>query len=169
MAMLLPVLMWAMPAHACSEPATPTFRQQLDTADSVVIVRLLSLGLVDKAHNTYDVAGRVEVVRVLKGQGGFSYLRHERVRCGGLNLQVGNYYLIATDQQGKVLQLQRGDRSIVDVSSDYASVMPPRPSQQLWQTQIADYLAGRPLPPKFDPTEIMLRVQAFPPAPGKAW
>jgi len=84
-------------------------------------------------------------------------------------LAVGHYYLIATRQDGAVLALVRGDRSIVDVSDDYSRNYPPKRPEQLWQKDIANYLSGRQMRKDFDPREIMERVQAFPPPPGQAW
>jgi hypothetical protein len=156
-------------AWACSEPDVPTFKQNLDSAKSVFVVRLLSAALVDKSQDSRDMAGQIEIVRTLKGRPTFRYLRHNAVWCGGLRLAVGHYYLIATRQSGPMLVLERGDRSIADISDDYRRTSPAKRPDQLWQTQIANYLAGRPLRKGFDPAEIMGRVQAFPPLPGEAW
>lgn len=156
-------------AHACSEPEVPTFRQSLDSASRVFVARIVSIGLADSDPGSRQIAGRIEVVRVLKGAPQFRHFTHNAVACGGLRLAVGHYYLIATRQDGAVLALVRGDRSIVDVSDDYSRNYPPKRPDQLWQTDIANYLAGRQMREGFDPREIMERVQAFPPPPGQAW
>jgi hypothetical protein len=168
-AIAIVALMFFGSARACSEPDVPTFKQSLDSAETVFVFRLVSTGLVEKSQNTRDMAGRIEMVRTLKGSPQFGYLRHNAEWCGGLRLFVGHYYLVATRQRGPVLMLGRGDRSIVDISGDYSRVYPAQKPDQLWQTQIEHYLAGRPLRKNFDPTEIMERVQAFPPVPAEAW
>lgn len=154
---------------ACVEPDTPTLRESLDSATSVAIVRLMSLGLADTSQNSRDLVGKLQTVRVLKGSPQFQLLRHRAISCGGLNLQVGHYYLVATRQSGNVLRLERGDRSIVDISSDYAPTIPVKSKPQLWQTQFADYLAGKSLPKSFNPLPVMYPVYAFPPAPEAQW
>ena len=160
---------FANPSWACVEPDTPTFRNSLDSAESVVVVRLISLGLANTSQNSRDLAGKLQTVHVLKGSPKFQLLRHQAVWCGGLNLQVGHYYLVATRQSGNVLRLQRGDRSIVDISDDYAISIPAKRKSRLWQTHFADYLAGKPLPKSFNPLPVMYPVYAFPPSPEKAW
>ena len=157
------------PSRACVEPETPTLRASLDSATSVVVVRLISLGLADTSQNSHDLAGKLQIIRALKGSPQFQLLRHEAVPCGGLNLQVGHYYLVATRQTGSILRLQRGDRSIVDISEDYALTSPPKRTAQLWQTHFSDYIAGRPLPKAFSPLPVMYPVYAFPPNPHESW
>ena len=154
---------------ACEEPEVPTFRESLDSATTVFVARLNSVGLADKSQASRDIAGQLEITRTLKGKPSFRYLRHQAVWCGGLRLLVGHYYLFATDQSGDVLHLVRGDRSIVDVSEDYNLQYPPKGPAQLWQTQINDYLQGRPLPKNFGIWSISHPVQAFPPQPGEEW
>lgn len=160
---------FASAAWACVEPDTPTFRKSLDSAASVVIIRLMSLSLVDTAQNSRDLVGNLQTLRVLKGSPHFQLLRHQAVSCGGLNLQVGHYYLVATRQSGNILHLERGDRSIVDISADYVPTIPTKRESQLWQTHFADYLAGKSLPDSFNPLPVMYPVYAFPPAPGAQW
>jgi hypothetical protein len=155
-------------ARACSEPDVPTFKQSLDSARSVFVFRLVSLGLTDKSQGSRESAGRIEIVRPLKGAPQFQYLSHNAVWCGGLRLSVGHYYLVASRQDGRVLRLERGDRSIVDISQDYSRTYPAKRPAQLWYAQIENYLAGRPLRDDFDPTEIIMRVQAFP-HPPEVW
>lgn len=160
---------FAPASWACVEPDTPTFRKSLDSATSVAVVRLMSLELADTSENSRDLAGNLQLVLALKGSPQFQLLRHQAVSCGGLNLRVGHYYLVATRQSGNILRLERGDRSIVDVSADYAPTNPARRKPQLWQTLFADYLAGKPLPESFDPLPVMYPVYAFPPAPEAQW
>lgn len=78
-------------AHACSEPDVPTFRQSLDSATRVFVARIVSIGLADSAPGARQVAGRMEVVRVLKGAPEFRHFTHNAVACGGLRLAVGHY------------------------------------------------------------------------------
>ena len=154
---------------ACTEPEVSTFRQNLDSAATIFIARLNSVGLVDRSIASRDIAGQIEIVRTLKGQPKFRYLRHEAVWCGGLRLLVGHYYLFATKQDGLVLHLVRGDRSIVDVSQDYSARYPPLKPEQLWQTRINDHIKGHRLPENFGIWTISHPVQAFPPEPGEEW
>ena len=157
------------PSWACVEPETPTLRTSLDSAESVVVVRLMSLGLANTSQNSRDLAGKLQTIRVLKGSPQFQLLRHQAVPCGGLNLQVGHYYLVATRQSGNVLRLQRGDRSIVDISDDYAPSSPAKRTSQLWQTHFAEYIAGKSLHKSFDPLPVMYPAYAFPPNPESRW
>jgi len=151
---------------ACEEPDVPTFLESLDSAKSVVIVRLVSIGLADRSTGSRNLIGTLETIRVLKGSPSFKQLTHEAVNCGGLNLRPGHYYLIATRQSGGTVNLIRGDRSILDVSDDYTYTGRTHPDRR-WQRHFVDYLKGVPFPKNFNPAPLTWPVQAFPSPPGR--
>jgi len=152
-------------AFACSEPDVPTFRQSFANADNVVVFRLVSLGLTDNKEDSRNLGGKLEPILTLKGSNEFRYLVHDAVDCGGLNLKVGHYYLVATSQTGSVLQLVRGDKSILDVSADFGRTYFPRPSARyLWHFEQA--LKGHPIRDGLI-RELSWRIYAFPPMPDE--
>ena len=159
------LLLFSGVALACSEPDVPTFRQSFSRANNVVVFRLVSLGLTDTKEDSRRLGGKVEPIRALKGTNDFRYLVHDAVDCGGLNLKVGHYYLVATNQSGRVLNLVRGDKSILDVSDDFGRTYFPRPSARyLWHFEQA--LKGRPLRDDLI-RELSWRIYAFPPMPSE--
>jgi len=137
-------------ASACVEPETPPFRQELARAQNVFVFRLTSLKLADPAPGSRKLSATIEVLRTLKGNGNaFRQLSYSAPWCYGLRLEVGHYYAAATTQNGPILRLIRGDRSVMDVSDDYSQNYPPRREEQKLQWHIANYLKGIPLPETF--------------------
>src|SRR5512134_2866090 len=88
-------------AAACSFPEPPSFRQELESATSIFVFRLESATLKRKelegsAFSEW-VEGQMRVVQVLKGRANaYKTLLFSTGWCGGVRLDVGHYFLIAT-------------------------------------------------------------------------
>lgn len=162
--LFLPFLMVSK-ASACSEPAVQTFNQSIQTASSVFIFRITSIALTDKDEGSRALAGGIEIVETLKGSTNFKYFAHHASNCGGLNLHVGRYYVVATRQSGNVLNLVRGDKSVLDLTTDVLDSRPP-PRGRPYTALIRQAIAGKALD-----TEVLRElsgpVYAFPPMPGE--
>ena len=144
---LLNALAFSPAALACWAPETPTFRQELAEAKHVFIFQLTSLELVQPG-NSLRVTGKFALQRTLKGDGKrFRYFQYTAYPCHGLRLIVGNYYIVATSQNGAVLDLARGDRSIMDLRDHFSSSNRDRIRTMQWH--VANYLKGVPLPDSF--------------------
>ncbi|WP_337732526.1 MULTISPECIES: hypothetical protein [unclassified Pseudoxanthomonas] len=152
-------------ALACIEPEVPTFNQSLRDASSVFIFRITSISLTDKQKGARSLAGRIEVIDTLKGSPSFEYFAHQASNCGGLNLHVGRYYVVATSQSGKVLTLVRGDKSVLDMTADVLDSS-PEPRGHFYTRKIREAIGGQPLA-----TDVLQElsgpVYAFPPMPGE--
>ena len=158
-------LLTIAPASACSEPDVPTFNEAIQTATSVFVFRITSIGLTDQDKGSRALAGRVEVVETLGGSPSFKYFSHQASNCGGLNLHVGRYYVVATRQTGKVLVLARGDKSVLDVTDEVLDSRPP-PRGGIYMRMIREARAGKPL--DIDVLrELSGPVYAFPPMTGE--
>ena len=160
-------------ALACVEPKTPPFRQELAQAQHVFVFRLTSINLADPSPGSRKLSASIEVLRNLKGNGnGFRQLAYSAPGCYGLRLEVGHYYVAATTQKGPVLNLVRGDRSVMDISQDYSRTYPPRRDEQKLQWHVANYLKGIPLPATFLDEEYTARTSGIsvpaPPEPRRA-
>ena len=160
--LLLPFLMMAR-ALACVEPNVPTFNQSIQAADSVFIFRITSIGLTDKNKGSRDLTGSIEIIETLKGSPDFKYFSHRSSNCGGLNLHVGRYYVVATSQSGQVLSLARGDKSVLDVTTDVLDSRPP-PRGRIYTRMIQEAIKGKPLDNEVI-RELSGQVYAFPPSP----
>ena len=162
--LLLPFLMVPR-ALACSEPQVKTFNQSIQTANSVFIFRITSIALTDMGKGSRALAGGIEVLETLKGSPSFKYFAHQSSNCGGLNLHVGRYYVVATSQSGNVLSLVRGDKSVLDLTTDVLDSRPP-PRGRPYTALIRHAIAGKALD-----TEVLRElsgpVYAFPPMPGE--
>lgn len=118
----------ALPASACSYPPPATFDQQLLSARSVYVFRVESLGMTPGSESSSgELAGRIRVTQLLKGpvpkQQFVSFIIGW---CGGIHLDVGNYYVVATSRTGRTLVLGPGDRSVLDLGG---RIQPPRRSR----------------------------------------
>lgn len=152
-------------ATACVEPRVPTFNQSVQTASSVFIFRITSIGLTDKTKGSRSSAGRIELVETLKGSPSFDYFTHSAPECGRLNLHVGRYYVVATSQSGKVLNLVPGDKSLLDLTSDVLDFRPP-PRGRVYTQMIKKAILGHALTNNVI-RELSAHVYAFPPSPAE--
>jgi len=152
-------------AIACMEPEVPTFNQSLKAASSVFIFRITSIGLTDLSKGSSSLAGQIELVETLKGEPTFKYFTHHAFSCGRLNLQVGRYYIVATTQDGSVLNLVRGDKSALDVTYDVLDSRPP-PRGRYYTRMIQRAIKGEPLDNDLI-RELSASIYAFPPSPSE--
>jgi hypothetical protein len=114
----------AMPTSACSYEPPPSFGEQLLSATSVFVFRVESLAMTpDSISSSGQLAGRIRVTQVLKGsKPKQEYLSFYIGWCGGLHLDVGSYYVVATSRSGRTLALGPGDRSVLALGG---RVQPP--------------------------------------------
>ena len=150
-------------ANACSNPTEPSFLQQLKTAKTVAVVRLISLKLTSTASNSKQVEGQFLLIQTLKGQPTFSKISYVDEPCGGVLPAVGRYYAIATRSSDKTLRLVRGDNSIIDINSDFADTYPPLPEKSKMKWHIANLLNGVPLPQRLADRFEWLNIHGAPP------
>ena len=107
------------PANACRTGRPETFPSWVKFDKSVVVFRIESLALVGPGPDYSEAAGRIHVVRTLKGPA--SRLEFIRVPVGfcGLKMQVGGYYVAATSQQGAVLDIRAFNGSVFGLGLEY--------------------------------------------------
>jgi hypothetical protein len=140
--LFLTISLLLIPGHAisCQYPATKSFREQIQTAEQIYIFRLESLAEVKDRFITSErgpdgkfgpavesedymgtVAGRIKIVRVLRGKPQAQFIRFRTSWCGGLRLDVGHYFIVATSAKGLVLTPALfGDESILDFRGSYS-------------------------------------------------
>jgi hypothetical protein len=143
-------------AGACSYSEPPSFRQELQSATAIFVFRLESVALKRKERTggAYSewVEGQLRVVQVLKGQANtFKSLSFSTETCGGVRLDVGHHFLVATHGQGTSIDLTPDDRSILDVSMLFDSSRSRLISDDPMVKPIFDFLAGKPLPADYPP------------------
>ena len=152
-------------ACACTEPTVPTFNQSLKTATSVFVFRITSIGLTNKAEGSTSIGGAIEIVDTLKGRPMFDYFLHTNPGCARLNLQLGEYYLAATSQNGSVLTIAPGDKSILGFTSDYLDRRPP-PRGRPYRSEVLKAISGGKIRNELL-RELSMFVYAFPPSPNE--
>ena len=148
---------------ACSEPTEPSFLQQLKTAKTVSVVRLISLKLTDISSSSKMVEGQVQFIETLKGRPTFTKISYVDEPCGGVLPAVGRYYVIATRGSDTTLRFVRGDNSIIDINSDFAETYPPLPEKSKMKWHIANLLKGIPLPHRLEDRFEWLNIHGAPP------
>jgi hypothetical protein len=121
-----------------------------------------------KAEDIYTgrVAGRITVMRVLRGRPTAKYIEFSTSECAGLRLDVGHYFFVATSEVGPLLRLGAGDRSVIDLRSEYHEANPREYNdRQPFLSTILQFLHGKPLPKKFPSIEMIQYTQsgAMPP------
>ena len=116
-----------------------------------------------------ELAGRLRVVRVLKGKApSIQYLSFPIGWCGGLHLDVGHYYVVATSQTGRTLQLWPGDLSVLDLGGTVSPLLTPRSrDQHRILAKIDVVLKTGKAPSGFPSEEEVSRTTVVSPAPPR--
>ena len=159
----------AQPALSCSYSPPDTFHRSFSRANSIFVFRLETLALTDTGSN--EVIGRIRVVETFKGkQPRFKFIRFRTARCGGIRLDVGHYFVGLTRENGQMLSLGAGDRSVLDLRDQYDEEASDKYNKNgsLLRT-IRSAIASGVLPDTF-PTNYDLQFTQYnepPPAIGK--
>lgn len=161
LALLLSLATSPMVAFACPQPDAPTFVQNLDRANHVYVFRLMSLEVADGEPWYSTLSGRINVVRTLKGGTPKASAVTYSIECCNPKLIVGRYYLAAVSNDTAVLELVRGDQSVIDVSDDFEAKGGAGRTGAIEPVQ--DHLAGQRLPADF-PGEYRLEATISCPA-----
>jgi hypothetical protein len=108
----------ATPALACRYSPPPPFEKVLLSASNVYVFTVDSLVIHKDDGYNGRAAGKIRVLKVLKGsRPGATYISYPVGWCGGMHLDVGNSYVVATSQTGRILQFAPGERSVLDLGS----------------------------------------------------
>jgi hypothetical protein len=159
----LALLLSASDGVACAvvELGTPRefFRDDLQRASTIAIFRLESLQLLERKRGEF-MEGRIRVVDTLKG----SAARFTRISiaktCSWTQLAVGGYFLVATTQSGRTLNVDISDYSVLDVTLNYIE------GDRDWSRNpdnlgpIFDFIDGKPLPSGFPTLDMLARSKA---------
>lgn len=157
-------------AISCSYAPSKSFREQIQTADQIYIFRLESLAEVKDQFITSKrgldgklgppvrsedymgtVAGRIKIVRVLRGKPQAQFIRFRTSSCGGLRLDVGHYFIVATSTKGLVLTPALfGDESILNFRGSYSEDAETKDNDKSYILRnVLPFINGKPLPPGF--------------------
>lgn len=151
----LVLLLLTRPVHACSYPDPKPFPQLIKRASSIIIVRLESAHL----QRNGMVQGKIRVVQSLRSPNevkpSYRSILFSTRWCGGIRLDVGHYFLIATDSYGTEIKLSPADQSIIDVTTHFDESRPELSARTDLLRPIHDFVAGKPLPKNFPPTHVM--------------
>jgi hypothetical protein len=157
-------------AKACEDPPPYPFDKAIRDASAVFVFRLESAEIKREYHGPTAFAewveGRIRVVHVFKGDASaFRGIEYNHSWCNGLRLDVGHYFVIATNATGETIQLRPRDQSIIDVSFYFSELTADR-NLQYWPFEpITDFVNGKPLPDEFPPEFLMEYIRALPSPP----
>jgi hypothetical protein len=146
-------------ANACSIVVLSDFRDSLRDAKSVFVFHVTSLEVYKAAENDWpSFRGSIEVVETLHGpKPGFTAVNVDGV-CNDTRLDVDGYYVSATSDDGRTLQIEAGDTSLINISDElYFGTEMMEPSFSL--KALRDYFRGVPLPEQFPSAESVQSVQ----------
>jgi len=95
--------------HACSQSADGmAFDKIAPNASDIMAVQLESLALEPNAvviGDQHAFRGTIKVLKHFRGSGEFTDIKYLNSRCGGLRLDVGAIYLIATNAAPPTIEL----------------------------------------------------------------
>ena len=112
-------------SHACSYSEPRTFKSALQDANSVFVFQLRGAKYKRKelGNGAYFswVEGEIFPVQNLYGNpANYRTIQFSTDWCGGVNLVVGHYYLIATSATGSRIELTRADGSLYDLGGFFS-------------------------------------------------
>ncbi len=172
---ILFVIALSLPQHsnACSSGPIPTFKDHFDNAEYIFIFQLESLALAQqdskRPNPPGQVNGKIRVIESLKGKAPqYKYITFSTFWCGGLRLDVGHYFIAFVKNDGVVLKLDFGDRSVLNLRSGYFEPSEKVAYKHEMLEIIKDSLKGKPLPKDF-PSIYTLQFTQYttpPPLPG---
>jgi hypothetical protein len=187
--LIFTVSLLLIPGHAisCQYPIPKSFHDVIQAADQIYVFRLESLAQV-KDHGfsskrdsdgkfsqiEYDeymgrVAGKIKIVRVLRGAPRAQFITFDTSSCGGLRLDVGHYFLVATSANNVVLTPVPGDESILDFKGDYSENAETKVNDKSYILRnVLAFINGKQLPSDFPDYETRSYTQRMTsPAPRK--
>ena len=134
---------------ACVSPPRTPMRDQLQTATTVTIFQLESSEyLVEPLGEGIEMRllrGRLKVVETLKGLPARFTRLEINLSCNDLRMDVGDFFLVATTQQGRALTLGVVDATVMHVSAPDARARLQSTDLQA----VRAFLKGTPLPAGF--------------------
>lgn len=157
-------------ASACIDPPRRTFTDAAHEATSIFVFKLegaeskrTSYGPI--AHRDW-VQGRIRIVQTLKGNASsFKKITYDDFWCGRLRLDVGHYFLVATNARGDTIAFAPSDESVIDITDHYDEFRArTRENSQLLRP-VVEYIKGKPLPPSFPPDWAAEVTRSLPPPP----
>ena len=114
----------ASPANACRMGLGPPFPEHVKNERSVFVFQLESLAVTGQGPEYHSAAGRLRVLRVLKGPPlKFRYAQMPIGFCSR-HMQVGEPYVMATSQDGTVLDLWTTVPSVLALRYQYHASRP---------------------------------------------
>lgn len=138
---------------ACPSPPQTSVSEQLVRASAIAIVRLESAEFrnvkLGERISMPLLEGRVRVIETLKGPKASFERFTLSAACNDLRLDVGDYYLVATTQQGNELILAVADSSLLNLSPRYQEGRSARSQGNPDLTAVLEFLAGDALPEDF--------------------
>ena len=175
MSMLIPRLalgtfLWLSfsgPAFACADPPQAHFEDMVTTAPTTFVFQLVSatyaLESLGGGASTERVEGEIRVVDSIKGTGAsFSKITYNSRSCGGVRMNVGQFYLVSTTQEGPVLSVWGADQAVLDLTLDHYN---ERSKRSPTVDAVREIVAGMSIPDGFPREEIEMYMQLYPPPP----
>jgi hypothetical protein len=158
-------------AISCTFPIPKPFREVIQTADQIYIFRLESLAEVkDRAFDeegwidiySGSVAGKIKIVRILRGKPEAKFIRFSTSMCGGIRLDVGHYFLVATSDKSIVLTPVPADQSILDFRGSYWEDGDARINDKSYILRnVLPFINGKQLPKGFPDYQTRSYTQPF--------
>jgi hypothetical protein len=171
--LLVTLTILLIPGHAysCQFDIPKSFREVIQTADQIYIFRLESLAEVkDRAFSEEgwidiyagSVAGKIKIVRILRGKPEAKFIRFSTSMCGGIRLDVGHYFLVATSDKGIVLTPVAADQSILDFRESYSEDGEAKINDKSYILRnVLPFINGKQLPKGFPDYETRSYTQHF--------
>jgi hypothetical protein len=157
-AYLIVVLLSLRTVEACSFDAPMPFDEVVENARHIAVVRILSQELTERVEFDRPViAGRVQIIEVLQGEPSFSSIEFSNSVCGGVRLDVGQYYVVFTAESGPVLRLVPADNSLISLAGEYIPEFSTQNYKNRFLKSVRGYINGEITAQEIDPFPLIER------------
>ncbi|MBB6092286.1 hypothetical protein HNQ60_001132 [Povalibacter uvarum] len=109
------------PGYACQRGSDETaFDKVAPTASDIIAVQVEALVLeAEHLPDWHHVRGKIRVLKHYRGSARFTELRYLNSMCGGLRMDVGGIYLIATNSPGPSIELNVLEAPVLQIRGPY--------------------------------------------------
>jgi hypothetical protein len=159
LAVMIVLLCAGTPVVACSFDKPPEFTDVVKSAKQIFVLQIISEDL--STRRSFDrpvIEGHIRVMGTLKGTPvEFTRVDFNNSTCGGVRLDVGQFYVAFTNQTGSVLKLIPADNSLIPLANEYIPELPVQNYRYKFLRSVREFAKGAASAESIDPYPLIER------------
>ena len=159
LAVIIVMLCAGSPVGACSFDKPPEFTDVVKSARHIFVLQIVSANL--SGRRLFDrpvIEAHIRVMETLKGGPvEFTRVDFNNSPCGGVRLDVSQYYVAFTSQTGTTLKLVPADNSLIPLANHYIPELPRQNYQYGFLRSVRNFARGKATAKSIDPFPLIER------------